>query len=170
MRNLCLIVALVSFGIINAQDTITMKDGTIYTGKVQVVSDESVQIIDGQKMTNVPENGIKYVRFEKSDKNSIYVNRVDINGMDNEFIQIIGYQKGWLSSKITINIDYGQKSSYFGRRDQVIADNMGHPVIFHSMIDALNYLTKRGWEFIDNYPMSSSQGTAYHYLLKRKRE
>ena len=153
----------------NAQDTITMKSGDVITGKVQLVTDDYIQITNGITTTHVPESGIKIVRFENSDNNSIYVDRVDINGMDNEFIQIIGYQKGWLSEKVIINIDYGQKTSYFGRRDQLIADNLGRVIEFHSMIDALNYLTKRGWIFVDNYPMVSNQGTAYHYLLKKKR-
>lgn len=170
MKKLLLIAFVLYVCGVSAQDTITMKNGDTITGKVQLVSDDYIQIINGTAMTLVPESGVKLVRFENSDSNSIYVDRVDINGMDNEFIQIIGYQKGWLGEKVIVNIDYGQKTSNFGRRNQLIADNLGRVIEFHSMIDALNYLTKHGWVYVDNFPMSSSQGSAYHYLLRRKRD
>ncbi len=36
------------------------------------------------------------------------------------------------------------------------------------MIDALNFMTKDGWEFVQAYAFSVGQsGNVYHYLLKR---
>ena len=170
MKKLLIFTIMITGILAQAQDTVTMKNGNLYTGKVQLISDNYVQIIKGSTMNQVPRKAIKRVLFENSGDNAIFVNRIDINGMDNEFIQIIGYKKGLFNNDVIINIDYGQKSSYFGSRKQMIADYRGQIIEFHSMIDALNYLTKRGWEFVDNYPMSSSQGSAYHYLLRRKRD
>jgi hypothetical protein len=147
-----------------------LKNGNMYTGRVSSISDDYVKIISGTTLTQASSDEIRYVVFENSGEDAIFVNRIDIQGMDNEFIQIIGYSKGMFSNDVTINIDYGQESSYWGKRKQLITDKFGRPIEFYSMIHALNYLTERGWEFVDNYPMSSAQGSAYHYLLRRKKQ
>jgi hypothetical protein len=152
-----------------AQDTIIMKNGNVYTGKVQVISEDNIQIIDGGQSNIIPRNGIKSVRFENSGKDAIYVNLIDINGLDIEFIQIVGIQKGMFSSDVKVSIDYGQHWKFFGKQ-QLITDNIGHQMVFNSVIAALNYFTKHGWDFVSAYPMSSQQGAAYHYLLRKHKD
>ncbi|MFN8323062.1 MAG: hypothetical protein U0T74_10430 [Chitinophagales bacterium] len=82
-----------------------------------------------------------------------------------EYCLIIGYAK-LFSSKVTIHIDFGQKRKYFA--DSRLKDASGRLVEFESMIDALNFMNSKGWELYAAYPMTSSSGSAYHYLLKRK--
>ena len=174
MKKLILLISVIVFSgmLIQAQDTVTMKNGNIYTGKVQVVSTEYIQIIDGGTLNQVPKSGIKFVRFKNSGNDALYVDRIDINGFDIEFIQIIGTQVGGMfqtDKEVVVQIDYGQKrKKYYWKNPQLIANNLGQVVKFNSMIDALNYLTKHGWEFVSANPMSSSMGTAYHWLLRKQ--
>ena len=51
-------------------------------------------------------------------------------------------------------------------------DENGEKMNFNSMIDAVNYLAKLGWELILAYPVTPTQGMSkdpvYHYILCKK--
>ncbi len=38
------------------------------------------------------------------------------------------------------------------------------------MVDALNYMGKQGWEFMQAYIVTVQNQNVYHYLLKKKIE
>jgi hypothetical protein len=95
------------------------------------------------------------------------VDGIDINSMaDVKYVEIVGIQK-FLSTKVTVVIDYGQKFNWTA--DQRIEKEDGKPIIFNSMVEALNFMNKNGWDFVNNYivTMGSNQNV-YHYLLKRR--
>jgi hypothetical protein len=75
-----------------------------------------------------------------------------------------------LSNKVTVQIDFGQITKFFS--DNRYKDpTTGKPVIFNSMIDALNFMGKDGWEFVQAYIVTEGSGTSsqnvYHFLLKK---
>ena len=75
-----------------------------------------------------------------------------------------------LSNKVTVQIDFGQVTKFFS--DNRYKDpTTGKPVIFNSMIDALNLMGKDGWEFVQAYIVTEGSGTGsqnvYHFLLKK---
>jgi hypothetical protein len=80
------------------------------------------------------------------------------------YCEIVGTAK-ILSNKVTIQIDLGQKAKYF--EDKRLKDNSGNPIIFNSMIDALNFMGKQGWDFAQAYTVTIGQSNVYHYLLKK---
>jgi len=41
---------------------------------------------------------------------------------------------------------------------------------FMSMIDAMNYMGDRGWEFIQAYAITYNNQNVYHYILKRPKK
>ena len=43
---------------------------------------------------------------------------------------------------------------------------MAKQLIFNSMMDALNFMSKNGFEFVDAYAITSSNQNVYHYLLR----
>jgi hypothetical protein len=92
--------------------------------------------------------------------------KVDINSLDIEYCQIVGYNKSLLGQKIIVTVDYGQKFNWFKR--QHIEDKDGKALVFNSMIDALNFMLKNGWEYEHNYAVSTGSSNIYHYLLKKK--
>ena len=67
--------------------------------------------------------------------------------------------------------DFGQQDKAMVIKDTEIRDENDRPVEFNSAVDALNFMSTLGYEFVQAYTMtnSSNQSTVY-YLLKRKKE
>ena len=94
------------------------------------------------------------------------VNDVPIEEIDVEYMQIVGTSK-LLSNKVTIEVDFGQENKYFDAKDTQIRDEDNKKVKFNSMIDALNFFSKHGYEFVTAYTLSINNQAVYHYLLQK---
>lgn len=79
------------------------------------------------------------------------------------FCEIVGTQK-FLSTKVTVQIDFGQETFF---RDNRLADSTGKVITFNSMVDAMNYLGKMGWKFEQAYVVTVGQQNVYHWLLSK---
>jgi hypothetical protein len=44
-------------------------------------------------------------------------------------------------------------------------DEQGKVIKFNSAIDALNYMAKQGWEFVNAYPLSSGTGEGRFLIM-----
>lgn len=85
---------------------------------------------------------------------------------DYTYCELLGTQK-FLSTKVNVSIDYGQSKSFF--EDTRIRDEeSGKVKNFNSMVDALNYMGEKGWEFVQAYIVTIAEQNVYHWLLKRK--
>ena len=84
------------------------------------------------------------------------------------FCEIVGTSTTMLGDNVTIHVDYGQPRKLF--QSQNIVDELGSAIIFNSMIDALNWMGERGWEFVQAYAVYSeaSKNQVYHFLLTKK--
>lgn len=51
--------------------------------------------------------------------------------------------------------------------DQRLRNNKGEVVVFNSMVDAMNWMGARGWEFVQAYVLTVSNQNVYHWLLKK---
>ncbi len=95
------------------------------------------------------------------------VNDMPIKDIDVNYVQIVGTSRV-LSSKLTIEIDFGQENKLFSsNKDTRIKDVNGRNMIFNSMMDALNFMTKNGYEFVQAYGLTVSNQNVYYYLLKK---
>lgn len=84
-----------------------------------------------------------------------------------QYCEIVGTSK-LLSSKLTIQIDYGQERSIWKGVD-IVKDENGKVQSFNSMVDALNYMGTKSWEFVQAYVVSTSANSyVYHFMLKKK--
>ena len=108
---------------------------------------------------------------------SIVVADVDIMKLEGvEYIELVGQQQ-LMSFDVLVFVDYGQKVQMFGGKAQTIRDDSkgtfangtGMNKDFKSMIDALNFFNSRGWEYVNQYVVTSANSNVYHILLKRKR-
>ena len=93
------------------------------------------------------------------------INGKSVSEIDADFIQIIGVERHW-SSKVTIYIDYGQKRR-FSKQTRFTNEN-GESFNLDSMIQALNFMSKCGYEFIESYALNDDGCNVYHYLLKKR--
>ena len=106
--------------------------------------------------------------FGLSNAFSQTVNNIPIKDIDVEYIQIVGTSK-FLSSKVSIEIDFGQSNSYWTNKDTQVKDENGKKTTFNSMIDALNFMSKNGYEFKTAYAFSVGNQNVYHYLLSKEK-
>ncbi len=75
-----------------------------------------------------------------------------------------------LSTKVTINIDYGEERSVW--RDNRLKEEGGRLKKFNSVIDALNYMARDGWKLVNAFPVNASNNSSgttyiYHYVFKK---
>lgn len=82
-----------------------------------------------------------------------------------EYCMILATQK-FMSTKVTIAIDYGQERKYFA--DNRYKDEAGKVIAFNSVIDVLNYQNSQGWEFVNAYVITVGSQNVYHYVMKRR--
>ena len=80
------------------------------------------------------------------------------------YSEIVGTSR-FMSTKVTIEISSGQRMKTFS--DNRLKDSSGKPIVFNSMIDAMNYMGKQGWEFVQAYIITESSQNVYHFLLKK---
>ncbi len=96
------------------------------------------------------------------------VNDKPLSEIDVEYVQIVGTSK-LLSNKLTIEIDFGQEDKFFSAKDTQLKDKEGKMLVFNSMIDALNFMSKNGYDFVNAYVITVNNQNVYHYLLKKKK-
>jgi hypothetical protein len=71
-----------------------------------------------------------------------------------------------LSNKVTIDIDYGEERSIW--KDHRLKEEDGKLKKFNSVVDAINYLGKNGWNLVNAFPVSTGNGhMVYHYVFKK---
>jgi hypothetical protein len=95
------------------------------------------------------------------------VNDKPIAEIDVEYIQIVGTNR-LLSNKMNIELDFGQVNKLFIARDAQVKDASGKVVIFNSMMDALNFMSEAGYEFVNAHTTNLNNLITYYYILRRK--
>jgi len=94
------------------------------------------------------------------------VNDLPIKDIDVEYVQIVGTSK-LFTTKVTIQIDFGQRTKFFSSgKENRVKDEEGKALDFNSMIDALNFMSKNGFEFINAYIITVGNQNVYHYILR----
>lgn len=84
------------------------------------------------------------------------------------YLDLVGQAK-MFSNKITITVDVGEKLKAFAS-NRLKDPTTGKPIVFYTMVDALNYMGERGWEFEQAYVITDGNNSAYHYLMKKRRD
>ena len=70
-----------------------------------------------------------------------------------------------LSNKVTIDINYGEEKSIW--KDTRLKNDEGKLKKFNTVIDALNYMGKDGWIFMNAFPVINGTTQIYHYVFKK---
>lgn len=97
------------------------------------------------------------------------VNIIPISQIETEYIQIIATTK-LLSTKVTVDIDFGQRNKAFALKDTEIRDGNNQVVNFNSIIDALNFMSANGYEFVQAYTVNISNTVVYYYVMRKKKK
>lgn len=153
------IVVLTKGDTMNVKITQINQDGIKYSYKLQD------KVFKGQKdakdLHSISlENGT-FLLFED------YVQKIQANRTE-EYCELLATSR-LLSLKVTITIDFGQETTLWTKyKDQAVIDEFtGKMKTFNSVIDALNWMNSKGWEFVNAYAITISNQNVYHYLMKR---
>ena len=92
------------------------------------------------------------------------VNNIPISQIEKEYIQIM------VSTKVTVDIDFGQRNKAFALKDTEIRDENNQVVNFNSIIDALNFMSANGYEFVQAYTVNDTNTVVYYYVMRRKKK
>jgi hypothetical protein len=114
---------------------------------------------------------ILFILFTYSGLISVQAQTVNdklISEIDVEYVQIVGTSK-LLSNKLTIEIDFGQENKIFSAKDTQVKDTNGKLLVFNSMIDALNFMSENGYDFVSAHTITIGNQNVYHYILKKKK-
>ena len=82
-----------------------------------------------------------------------------------QYCQVISTPR-LLSNKVTIDIDFGDEKSFW--RDERVKTYDGKLKKFNTIIDALNFMGKEGWIFINAYPVKMAGAEIYHFAFKKQ--
>ena len=93
------------------------------------------------------------------------VNDKPIREIDSEYMQIVGIQN-LMSTKVTVEVDFGEMLS---GKDVKVKDAAGKTIKFNSMIDALNFFSKNGYDFVEAYGFTDGDVKTYLYLMKKRK-
>jgi len=81
-----------------------------------------------------------------------------------QYCQVIATPK-LLSNKVTIDIDFGDEKSFW--HDTRLKTDGGKLKKFNTVIDAINYMGREGWIFINAYPVRMGETEIYHFAFKK---
>ena len=71
-----------------------------------------------------------------------------------------------LSSKVTIDIDYGEGRSVW--KDNRLKTEEGKVKKFNTVVDALNFMGNNGWQLVNAFPVSTGSNTfVYNYVFRK---
>jgi hypothetical protein len=99
----------------------------------------------------------------------VFLNWIDSNAQSDtsgieQYCQIIATPK-LLSNKVTIDIDFGEEKSLW--RDTRLKTDAGKIRKFNTIIDALNYMGREGWIFINAFPVRMGETEIYHFAFRK---
>jgi hypothetical protein len=95
------------------------------------------------------------------------INNVTIRDIDIEFIQIVE-SKNLTTGDTFVDIDLGKQNRLFST--VIVKDANGKRINFESPIDALNFMTKNGYEFVQAYTNAYRGELLFSYYLLRKKK
>ena len=82
-----------------------------------------------------------------------------------QYCQVIATPR-LLSNKVTIDIDFGEQKSIWA--DNRLKTYDGKLKKFNTIIDALNFMGREGWVFINAYPVNLGGTEVYHFAFKKQ--
>lgn len=81
-----------------------------------------------------------------------------------QYCEVIATPRAF-SNKVTIDVNYGEERSLW--KDTRLKNDEGKLKKFNSVIDALNYMGKDGWVFVNAYPGIVPNEKIVHYVFKK---
>lgn len=93
------------------------------------------------------------------------------DGKYNVYCDVMGYNF-WGFGKVKVQLDLGAVAEGRGAFESLYDEN-GKKIKFNTMMDVINYMSKRGWQVHSTYVVTESKGLSggqnvIHFLLVKK--
>jgi len=99
---------------------------------------------------------------------SYFINGFPLDSIQTEYIEA-EICKVTFSTKVFLDVDYGQESKILYNKYNRVADAKGNYIEFKSNMNALNYLNMIGYELIETeYIRMKDDDIRVKYMLKKK--
>gem|GEM_PF-762471 len=82
----------------------------------------------------------------------------DTAAVQQEVYAQIRVRPRFLSNKVSIRLDYGQERNFWGGDTRIRDQSSGKVKKFNSAVDALNYMSAQGWQFVFAYTLPIGDG------------
>lgn len=76
------------------------------------------------------------------------------------YCQLKGYEN--LAGQLRLKILWNNM-----KEENNLRDKDGKKIEFSTMVDAMNYMSKRGWEYVDNVIYKDGSHNVVHYIFKK---
>lgn len=76
------------------------------------------------------------------------------------FCEIVGTARSAISEE-KVHIVFGKDDQFWNNSD-LLKNEKGEKIVFETMIDAMNFMSRMGWEFVQAY----SIGDRYYYVSR----
>ena len=105
--------------------------------------------------------------FNNINAQHILVNDTDINELPITYCELRVTSALMSLTKVKVYVDYGQKWKAFKRQNIMTEDKK--VVTFNSSVNALNFMEKNGWEYVEQTIQNNGDGNVtYKYLMRKK--
>ena len=98
-----------------------------------------------------------------------YIDGKLLSDIEATYVEVVATPKV-MSSKLTINIDFGQGFGRWSYNQNKLVDQDGKKIEFESVVDALNWMYLNGYAVLNAYTSGTSNQPTYNYLLRKKKE
>ena len=111
--------------------------------------------------------------FAQTAEENLFSGPTDFDTYPREvYCEIESYTKRILTNKVAVKVDFGQEAD-FRYKDNRLVDENGEDIIFNSIVDAANYMAKRGWVFKQAYVIQDisdgdSGAVTTHWIMAKK--
>ncbi len=97
------------------------------------------------------------------------VGNVRLSEINASFIAIESIES-LFSVKITLRINYGQKIQFLSSNNEILRDENQQDIQFNSIIDALNFLSAYGYEFVAIRNSPNLENIKECFILKKNKD
>ncbi|WP_259016608.1 hypothetical protein [Emticicia fluvialis] len=96
------------------------------------------------------------------------IDDIPLKDLKAEYMTITGFNRV-PQTRMVIDFDYGQKSRVIDPKQAVVRDENDKKIKFESMVDALNFMSRNGYDFVQAYAFTLGEQGVQHYLLRKRK-
>ncbi len=83
-----------------------------------------------------------------------------------QYCEVTVESRSSFSSKVVIKVDYGQERNTW--KNNWLKDDAGNLQKFNSPVDAINYISRKGWKLVNAVVIGQGAESVHYYVFKKE--